>query len=200
MKKIRLIAAVAIAGAFTLLSSGPAQAYPDTPVITITVPDSTLVGGETFTYTVDAGTVDCDWTITYDEGRADGESATQTGNGTSFSGSYKTKVVTKKFTSPIKAVCKYDDTKVVSANVVTSNQVTPAFYSASSNNVVQAADAFANASAVITLLPRGGSGDDDGDDNGILPDTGGSSLYIVVIGAALVLAGGGAAYAARRRH
>lgn len=196
MKNLRLAAAAAIAGVVTLLSSGAAQAYPDVPNVTLTIPDSVIYGGETFSYTAKAD-VDCEWTVTYAEGRASGVAADQNGSGKSLSGSYKTKVVSKTFKSPITATCVYDDgVPAVSAKIVTGNDVTPALYSGSASTL-QAATQDASASATVTLLPRGG---DDEDDNGALPDTGGSNLWILVLGAGLVLAGGGALYASRRRH
>ncbi|WP_082582317.1 LPXTG cell wall anchor domain-containing protein [Aeromicrobium sp. Root236] len=195
MIKLRLVAAAAIAAAATLLSSGAAQAYPDIPNVTITVSDATLIGGKTFDYKASAD-VECDWTVTYAE--AVNGSATQTGTGTSLTGTYDTKVVSKIFKSPIKALCKYDDNvPAVSAKVVTSNQVSPAFYSTSAAKTLPAAIQNASASATITLLPLGGV--DNGDD-GALPNTGGSNAWILVLGAALVAAGGSITYVARRRH
>jgi LPXTG-motif cell wall-anchored protein len=194
MIKVRLVAAAAIAAVATLMSSGAAQAYPDIPNVTLTIPDSVLVGGNTFTYKASAD-VDCQWTISYPE--AVNGSATQTGNGKTLSGSYDTKVVSKTFKSPIKATCKYDDNVPAVAKVVTSNDVTPAVYSpADSAQTLQAAIQSASASATVTLLPKGG----DKNDDGALPDTGGSNLWILVLGGALIVAGGGVTYVARRRH
>jgi LPXTG-motif cell wall-anchored protein len=195
MIKLRLVAAAAIAAVATLMSSGAAQAYPDIPNVTLTIPDSVLVGGNTFSYKASAD-VPCQWTISYPE--AVNGSATQTGNGTSLSGSYDTKVVSKTFKSPITATCKYNDNvPPISAKVVTSNDVTPAFYStADSAQTLQTAIKNASASATVTLLPKGG----DNNDDGALPDTGGSNLWILVLGGALIVAGGGVTYVARRRH
>lgn len=177
MNKIRLAAASGLVGAVTLISAGAAQAYPD-PSIVITLPDSVIYGGDSLSYTVSAE-VDCDWTVTYADGVASGVSATQTGSGTSFSGTYKTKTVSETFKSPIKATCAYDSEADASSA------------------------ATASASATVTLLPRGTGDDDatdDSDDNGILPDTGGANLALLVAGGALVVLGGGAVYAARRRQ
>jgi LPXTG-motif cell wall-anchored protein len=199
MIKLRLVAAAAIAAAATLLFSGAAQAaaYPDNPGVTLTIDDSSLVGGRTFHFSAEAE-VPCEWTITYSAGHAPGVDATQTGSGTSLTGSYKTKVVTATFKSPIKAVCTYDDNQQVVAKVVTSNEVTPAFYAiGDSASTLQAAIQNASASATITLLPQGASGDDE---EGALPETGGSNVWILVLGGALVVAGGSVTYAARRRH
>ncbi len=191
--KIRLIAAAVIAGAATLLSAGSANAGYADPPITITVDDNILVGGNVFTYTADAGSVECDWTITYNEGRAPGEPAVQTGSGTSKSGSYDTKVVSKVFKSKIKAVCEYDDGQTASAEVATT---APAFYSTGSGaSTLQTAIQEASASATVTLLPRGSDGD-----GGSLPDTGGSNLSLILLGGGLVLVGGGVTYMARRRQ
>jgi LPXTG-motif cell wall-anchored protein len=175
MMKFRLIAAAVIAGAATLLSSGAANAGYPVPPITITIDDNILVGGNTFHYTADAGDVECDWTITYDEGRAPGVDAVQTGSGTSISGSYKTKVVSKKFKSPITAECQYE--------------------TGEGDEITASAVATASASATITLLPKG-----SGDDGGALPDTGGSNLSLILLGGGLVLVGGGVTYMARRRQ
>lgn len=191
--KIRLIAAAVIAGAATLLSAGSASAgYPE-PSITITIDDNILVGGNVFSYTADSGSVECDWTITYNEGRAPGEPAVQTGSGTSHSGSYDTKVVSKIFKSKITAVCEYDDGQTASAEVATT---APAFYSTGSGaSTLQAAIQEASASATVTLLPLGSDGDE-----GELPDTGGSNLSLILLGGGLVLVGGGVTYMARRRQ
>lgn len=195
--KIRLIAAAVIAGAATLLSSGTAHAgYPE-PAITITVDDAILVGGNTFSFTADSGEVECDWTVTYDEGRAPGEDPERTGSGTSISGTYDTKVVQSKFKSPLVAECSYDDgtgPASVSAEVGTTE---PAFFStADGASTLQTAIQQASASATITLLPEGG-GDGDG---GALPDTGGSNLSLILLGGGLLLVGGGVTYMARRRQ
>lgn len=193
MMKIRLIAAAVIAGVATLLSAGTANAgYPDPP-ITLTIDDNILVGGNTFSYTADSGSVECDWTITYNDGRAPGEPAVQAGSGTSISGSYKTKVVSKTFKSPITATCEYDDGQSASTDDATT---APAFYSTGSGaSTLQAAIQEASASATVTLLPK-----DSGDDGDSLPDTGGSNLSWLLIGGALVVVGGGITYTARRRH
>jgi LPXTG-motif cell wall-anchored protein len=194
MIKIRLVAAAAIAVVAPMLFSGAAQAYPDSPNVRITISDATLVGGNTFTYKATSD-LDCKWTITY--GEAVNGSATQTGTGKTIKGTYDTKVVSKTFRSPIKATCIYDDKSPVSTKVVTSNDVTPAFYSTSQGvQTLQAVTQTASVSATVTLLPKGGVGDD----NGALPDTGGSNLWIFVLGGALVVAGGGVTYVARRRH
>lgn len=163
MKTLRLAAAAAIAGAVTLLSSGVAQAYPDCEV-TIDVSAATLVGGKTFEFVADAGASDGTFVVSYP--RAAG-TTTRTDSGSSISGSFKTKVVTKKSSSPI---------------------------TVSFTSETQECDA----SATITVLPRGG--DVGGQDDSALPDTGGSNLYLLIIGGALVVAGGGLTYAARRRR
>ena len=81
-------------------------------------------------------------------------------------------------------------TEVVSKK--TSTEITVSFTSET-----QACDA----SATITVLPRGGDvGDEDDADDGALPDTGGSNLYLLIIGGALLVVGGGLTYAARRRQ
>lgn len=189
--KFRLIVAAAIAGALTLLSSGAAHAgYPD-PTITITIGDADMIGGTKFTYTADAGPVDCNWTITYSE--AVNGPDVQTGSGTSLQGTYDTKVVSSVFRSPIKAVCEYDDGQVASSGDATT---APAFFSTGSGSAtVQAVIQEASASATITLRPLGSeAGDGDA-----LPDTGGSNLSLILLGVGLLLLGGGVTYLARRR-
>jgi LPXTG-motif cell wall-anchored protein len=187
MFKLRLAAAAGIACAVTLLSSG-AQAYPDCG-IALSLNDATLVGGKTFSYTADAGEVDCTWTVTY-------RGKTKTGKGTSISGSFSTPEVTKKTTSKIVASCEH----VIGASTAPaspSNDVTPAFYSTQSAAVQPAAQtAVCPVSAVVTLLPQGVAAED----NGALPDTGGSNLWLLVMGGALVVGGAGVTYASRRRH
>ncbi|WP_162891326.1 LPXTG cell wall anchor domain-containing protein [Aeromicrobium sp. A1-2] len=185
----------AIAGAVTLLTSSVAQAYPDCG-IALSLNNSTLEGGQSFKYTADAGTVDCDWTVTY-------AGKSKTGSGTSISGSFGTEVVTKKTTSKITASCEHA-TGVAPASAPTqSSDAKPAFYSTGSSAVLQAADDTVDyptstcpVSATVTLLPKGVS--DAGD--GILPNTGGSSLWILLAGGALIMAGGGVTLASRRRH
>jgi LPXTG-motif cell wall-anchored protein len=189
MIKVRLVAAAFIACAITLLSSG-AQAYPDCG-IALKLNDSTLVGGKTFSFTADAGSVDCDWTVVY-------RGKTKTGSGTSISGSYSTPVVSKKTTSKITASCEHVITDSAAPAAPTSDTATPAFFSTGSSKVVPAAQtAICPVSAVVTLLPKGGV---DNNDDGALPDTGGSNLWILVLGGALIVAGGGVTYVARRRH
>ena len=194
MKNLRLAAAASVAVAVSVLSAHSAQAYPDSPNVTIAIPSSVLVGGNNFTFSASAD-VDCDWTVTYKDGRAAGVPADQTGSGKSVSGSYDTKVVSKTFRSPITATCAYD------AN-------------ASGSSTSAAKNDTASASATVTLLPVGAPSGDDGDSdagtgngeggsedgNGILPDTGGSNLWILVAGGALVVVGGGAVIASRRRQ
>jgi LPXTG-motif cell wall-anchored protein len=194
MITLRLAAAALVAGAATLLSSSAAQAYPDSPNVVITIPDSVIYGGDTFDYTASAD-VECDWTVTYEQSVG---AKTQTGSGDAISGTFHTKVVSKTYKSPVTALCKYDDdVPAVSAEIVTSNQVSPAFFSTGSGDVLQAAAQEASASAVVTLLPRGAAV--PAADNGALPDTGGSNLWILVAGGGLLLVGGGLTYVARRR-
>ena len=188
MFKLRLAAAAAIACAMTLLSSG-AQAYPDCG-ISLTLNDSTLVGGKTFSFTADAGDVDCDWTVTY-------RGKTKTGSGTSISGSYSTPVVSKKTTTKITASCEHElEDSSAAASSASASTVTPAFYSAQSSAVLPAATAVCPVSATVTLLPVGVA--DEGEN--ALPDTGGSKLWLLAVGGALVVGGAGVTYAARRRH
>ena len=184
MKNLRLVAAAAMAGVVMLLASGAAQAYSDCG-INLQLNDSTLVGGGNFKFTADAGAVDCAWVVTY-RGQA------KNGNGTSFSGSFGTPVVTKKTTSDITAACTWDDEKIASTGKST---VAPAFYSTAPATNLQAVVRTCSVKATVTLLPKGGSAD-DGDS---LPNTGGSNLSLILLGGALLLVGGGLTYAARRR-
>lgn len=193
MFKLRLVAAAAIACAVTLLSSGAAQAYPDCG-ISLSLNNATLVGGGTFTYTADAGTVDCDWTVTYRD-------KVKKASGTSVSGSFKTPAVNKKTTSTITAECTHEATESSAAvEPSDSADVTPAFYSATPSDAVQAADVTCPVTAKVTLLPAGLADNGDANSNGLLPNTGGASFWILLLGAALVLGGGGVTYASRRRH
>lgn len=196
MKKFRLIAAAAIVGAMTLFSSGAAHAGYADPSITITIDDSDIIGGTTFSYKASSGSaVQCKWTITYEEGHAADEPAVQTGNGTSISGTYRTKVVKKVFRSPITAVCEYDDQQTA-GSAAAAESVAPAFYStASGSSTLQTATQQAGASATVTLRPLGSS-----EDGGALPNTGGSNLWVVLLGAGLLFVGGGVTYLARRRQ
>lgn len=190
MFKLRLAAAAAIACAVTLLSSG-AQAYPDC-AITLTLSDSTVVGGKSFDFSADAGEDNCDWRVTYRD-------KVKNGSGSSISGSYSTPVVSKKTTSKIVAECAQDDSPV-SVTPSRDSAAVPAFYSTQSSRTVAAATpATCTVSVNVTLLPKGASVG-DADDNGVLPNTGGSNLWILVLGGALVAGGAGVTYAARRRH
>lgn len=193
MFKLRLVAAAAIACAVTLLSSG-AQAYPDCGV-SLTLNDSTVVGGKSFTFSADAGEENCDWAVTY-------RGKTKTGSGTSISGSFSTPEVSKKSTSTLSASCTHDisDDVASSAPASSASTVTPAVYSPQSASTLAQAPVIrtCEVKAKVTLLPKGGVADEGADDG--LPDTGGSNLWILVLGGALVVAGGGITYAARRRH
>ncbi len=198
MTKFRLIAAAAMAGAITMLSSGTAHAdnYPEPPIV-ITIDDADLIGGKTFSYEVTSGSVNCDWTITYADGHAPGVSATQTGSGTSISGSYKTKVVKSVFRSPITAKCVYNDGRPEPTSSSDDATTGTAFFStASGAATVQAISRTASASATVTLRPVGS----DSGDGSALPDTGGSNLSLFLLAGGLVLVGGGVTYMARRRQ
>lgn len=188
MFKLRLAAAAAIACGVTLLSSGVAQAYPDCG-ISLSLNNSTVVGGKSFTFKADAGNVDCDWTVTY-------RGKTKTGSGTSISGSFSTPEVSKKTTSKIVAECTHDVGASFETST-TSSDVTPAFYSAKTAGTVQTAAArTCPVSATVTLLPVGVADEDEN----ALPDTGGSKLWLLAVGGALVVGGAGVTYAARRRN
>lgn len=95
MKKLRLVAAAALAGAITVLSPGAAQAYPDCSV-SIDV-DSTIIGGKTleFSADVEGGGVDGDFTATFN-----GDSAS--GSGSTFSDSFDTPKVDEKTNKVLK--------------------------------------------------------------------------------------------------
>lgn len=190
MGKFRLVAAAAIAGVITLLSSGAQAAlYPDCG-ITLTLNNSTVVGGEKFSFTADAGDVECDWTVTY-------AGKTKTGSGTSLSGTFSTKKVSEKTTTKITAKCVHEVNSSLSSSTA-STDVTPAFYSSGSTQTLQSADRTCPVSADVTLLPKGAAPDDEED--GVLPDTGGANFWLLVIGGVLVLGGAGITYASRRRH
>ena len=187
MFKLRLAAAAAIACGVTLLSSGVAQAYPDCGV-SLSLNDSTVVGGKSFTFTADAGETDCDWAVTY-------RGKTKTGSGTSITGSFSTPDVSKTTSSKIVAECTHEATES-SAKASASSDVTPAFFSTGTASTVQALDVTCPVSATVTLLADGVANEDDG----VLPNTGGSNLWLLALGGALVVGGGGVTYAARRRH
>jgi LPXTG-motif cell wall-anchored protein len=193
MVKFRLVAAALIAGVVTLLSTGVAQAalYPDCG-ITLTLNNSTVVGGEKFSFTASAPSgVDCAWTVTY-------AGKTKTGNGSSISGSFSTEEVSKKTTTTITAKCTHELTNSSAlSDSTTSADVTPAFYSTGSTATLQtAATRTCPVSAHVTLLPQGTSPEDDG----VLPNTGGSNFWLLVLGGVLVIGGAGITYASRRRH
>ena len=197
MNKLRLIAAVFIAGAFTLLSTGAAQAYPPNDVeVLINIPNATLIGGKTvhFTATTNTPGLNCAWTVKLSNGAAAGVNDTLTGHGTSFSGSYKTKVVGAIQKHPLTAICAYDDTNVSSAPISHSNKVTSAVFISGSGSTLLAAPQKASASATVTLLPLNGGGG-----SGALPNTGGSNLWILVLGGALLVGGGAVFVVARSR-
>lgn len=191
MRKFRLGAAAAIACAVTLLISGAAQAaYPDCG-IALSLNNSTVVGGESFSFKADSGGIDCDWTVTY-------AGKTKTGSGTSISGSFSTKEVSKKTTTTITASCEHEVADALSRST-TSADVTPAFYSTGSSETIQAATRTCPVSAHVTLLPTGTAPAHEEDD-GVLPNTGGANFWILVLGGALVVGGAGITFASRRRH
>jgi LPXTG-motif cell wall-anchored protein len=194
MKKLRLIAAVAIAGAFMMLSTGAAQAYPDTN-LTLSA-DSPVVGGKVTNFEANAD-VTCDTlTVSFSDGKASSETTTRTGHDVdTLTGSYVTKAVDEKTSTTMTATCTYDDTNVVAPAKAKSSGVVPAFYSTKTGSTLQAATQNLHASAVVVLLPKGG---DDG--NGVLPNTGGLRLSLLVIGGLLVLVGVGVTVASRRRN
>lgn len=195
MKNLRLVAAAALAGLVTLLSSGAAQAfvYPDCGIdMKLTIHKTPLTGGKSFHYVASAPGTDCDWTVTYRDKKV-------TGSGESISGTFKTQQVDKKFTSKITAACTHL-VKGVSGPISKSNKVVSAVYLTSSSYSTATAAGPAQPrtcpiSADITLLPKGaGTGN-----GGLLPNTGGSNLWILVLGGALLVGGGGVVYASRRR-
>jgi LPXTG-motif cell wall-anchored protein len=207
MKKLRLIAAVAIAGAFMMLSTGAAQAYPDTNGVTLTT-NSPLVGGKVVKFVAQADFECSTWTITFSDGKASSETSTRTDtSGTdTFTGSYVSKVVDKKTTTHMTASCTYDngcpttgpskpECQVVAPAEKKPDAVIPAFYSiGSGSSAIQALTRHASATAKVVLLPE------SSDDNGILPNTGGLRLSLLVLGGLLVVGGAGVTYAARRRN
>jgi LPXTG-motif cell wall-anchored protein len=213
MNKLRLIAAVVIAGAFAVLSTGPAQAYPDSNGITLTA-TSPLIGGHVTHFTATAQSECSTLTVTFSDGKAASETAVRSANNVStLSGSYVTKHVSHTTTTHMSASCVYDDNcpsgysgpgdtggncPVLAPAKAHSNSVTSAFYSlGSSSAVIQAATHTASTTANVVLLPRHHNG--DGDDNGGLPNTGGSNLWILVLGGVLLVGGGATILVARRR-
>lgn len=190
MKNLRLIVAGLIVAATGLFfTAGSAHAYPDCG-IELSLSKSTLVGGGSFTFKADAGSIDGEWVVTYR-----GES--KSGSGPVFTGSFDTPKVSKKTTTTITAKYTYDDGDLTpKASGVAESVVSPAFYSSGSASTLQAAERTCPVSATVTLLPTG-SGSGDGDS---LPDTGGSNLLWLIIGGGLVLFGGGVTYLARRRQ
>jgi len=187
MFKLRLVAAAVIACGITLLSSGVAQAYPACGV-SLSLNNSTVVGGKSFTFKADAGETDCAWTVTY-------RGKTKTGSGTSITGSFSTPDVDKTTSSKIVAKCTHEATESSAATASASSDVTPAFYSTGTATALQAVDVTCPISATVTLLADGVG--DEGDS--ALPDTGGSKLWLLALGGALVVGGAGVTYAARRR-
>jgi LPXTG-motif cell wall-anchored protein len=195
MKKLRLVAVAAIMGGIAIFAAAPAQAYPD--VVVVLTADSPVIGGKTVHFTADttAHNVQCDWTVTFSDGVANGENAVRTGHGLSLSGSYHSKPVSKKTPTTMTAECLYDNAAApVVAKISSSNAVTPALYTGKATTLQSAIVPATPDSVTVILLPVGG------EDNGSLPDTGGSNISWLFIGGALVLAGGGVTYAARRRH
>lgn len=201
MKKVRLAAVAAVMGAVASFWAGPVQAAPYVDVVVVLTADSPVVGGKpvNFTATTTAGTIDCDWTVTF-TGAASSDSGTRSASGTSISGTFDSKVVTTSTPTSMKAVCVYDDETAVpsAASATTDDTVTPAIYTGDAGATLQAVAQASADTATVILLPVGG-GDGDGDD-GSLPDTGGFNVMWLLVGAGLLLVGGGVTYAARRRH
>lgn len=170
----KLAGAAAAAVLTALIPLGAAQAYVD-PTIDVTVSDTTVVEGSTFTASASSN-ISCEgWTLSFD-------GTAEKGAGKTFSTGFKAPDVAKKTKFPLVGTCAYDDTKLSSA---------PA--AANAATVVPAASRALSRTITITVLPEGKDGD------GALPDTGGSNLPLLLIGGMLVVAGGGVTYAARRR-
>ncbi len=178
MKNLRLVVAALIAAASTLFfTAGSAHAYPDCG-IELSLTKSTLVGGGSFEFKADAGSIDGEWVVTYD-----GES--KTGSGPVFTGSFDTPKVTKKTTTTITADYTYDDGDLTpKASGPAESTVTPAFYSTGTASNLQAAERTCSVSSTVTLLPEG-SDPDDGD---ALPNTGGSNILWLLVGCRTVAA------------
>lgn len=170
----KLAGAAAAAVLTALIPLGAAQAYVD-PTIEVTVSDTTVIEGSTFTASASSN-ISCDtWTLSFD-------GTAEKGSGKAFSTGFTAPDVTKKTKLPLVGTCDYDDADLSSA---------PAAANAAA--VVPAASRALSRTITITVLPKGA------EDDGALPDTGGSNLSLLLIGGMLVVAGGGVTYAARRR-
>ncbi|MEO6604487.1 MAG: LPXTG cell wall anchor domain-containing protein [Aeromicrobium sp.] len=101
-------------------------------VVVVLKVDSNVEGGKTvpFSATTTAGNIDGNWTVKY-SGAAAGDSGVRTGTGTSFSGSFKSKVVSKSTPTSMTATFSY-------CNGATASDV-----------------------ASVTLSPAGGADDGD---------------------------------------
>jgi len=171
----KLAGASAAAVLTALIPLGAAQAYVE-PTIEVSVSDTTVVEGSTFTAKASSN-ISCDgWTLAFD-------GTAEKGSGKVFSADFTAPDVSKTTKLPLVGTCGYDDTKLSSAPATAANAAT----------VVPAASQALSRTITITVLPKGGDGD------GALPDTGGSNLPLLLIGGMLVVAGGGVTYAARRR-
>lgn len=171
MNAARLAIAGVLAALFTVLSSGSAQAYPD-PVVSITLPDATFVGGKTLSFSASSGDVQCAWTATFD-------GQTLTGSGTTFSGTFSTPKVDKKTVKALTVSCAYESVSDATTSAVASASASVTLLPLGSTE-----GDTENAAATI---------------DGALPDTGGSNVWILIGGGVLVLVGGGAVLVARRR-
>lgn len=205
----RWVAALCVA--FLVGIPAAAQAYPDGPNITLTIPGGTLYGGETFTFTATSD-VECEWTVTY----ADGEPTTRTGSGLSITGTFVTRVVDATYSSPIVAVCTYMD-QGQSAQAVASATVTllPRGSSGDGDGGDGDADTGSDGAGDADsdgdgadggeIDNRGDRGEDrqagdrqGSDRNGLLPGTGGVGAWIILLGGVAVLCGAAMTAVARR--
>lgn len=205
MKKLRLALAVAVVAFFTVIAPSPAQAY---PTLSVTVTESTVVGGNEITITaVVVPAVDCEeWTLTF-------LGDTRTGSGPSITETFDTPEVDDVEEHEAEATCTWDDPHPGPGpddeNAASFGGGGAGTLGASISTSLAQVLVTATGTGTQTLLPVGDDNDDDDDDGngggdngdggGILPNTGGERLAWLVIGGMLVLVGAGVVVASRRR-
>jgi LPXTG-motif cell wall-anchored protein len=199
MLKTRVAFVALLAGLLSTFAASAANAAYAPPPFTAEIPDG--VGpGEEFTITFDAGNINCAWSLKTFHGQKAPD-----GSGTTYSVTLIAPKGNGDYT--ITARCAWDPETVnpAVAPATTSNTVTPAVFSTSTDTssdtllAVPQTDTY----SVQLVVGDGGeesNGDDDAaDESGALPNTGGSNLTLLAAGAGLVVVGAGVTIAARRR-
>lgn len=171
-KRILSLAAATVFGLLAVIGLAPAaQAYPEV-VIDISVPPTTVVGGEPFSVTANSN-VTCDWTIEF-------EGQTRTDTSKEFTANFVAPEVTQITQYPLNGACDYN-------------------LPAGATPALRSTDSHWSRTYEITVVPAGQASPpiDDGSNGGKLPNTGGPSIWLLISGLVLAAAGAGAVVRSR---